>query len=385
VSPQGARRGDEKPGRGLIRRWARDHWPILILGGLLTLVPVPLGLVLLRTSTPEREEPTAVGFVPPVPAAAHQGFSLGMDVSVESCGKPVSVVVVAEATVGYWRDRAKRFPKVGRFRLALPDVVRGDVAVAPGSSASDLVSPYTARDASLTSSAVLGSEFHVATPKTDRGTTVVSGRIRNWSSSLAPIVARFRANWLERSGLRLCQLRLPALVKDYSVFAAQLARGNVVRPDRFEGKPGEIAVSSERLNRAAPYDPGVETTGGITTVRFDEGEVRSSDSLPVADRSIDGNPTWTCDGGKPRETGGLRARRAPDILIGRYGVPESFSRDAVDREAASDCSALVSVAESDADRWRDVILLLIGALVSLGAALLVELGLDLHRRRGRLA
>jgi hypothetical protein len=304
-----------------------------------------------------------------------------MSVSVDSCNEPVSVVVVAQASVEYWRRHKNQFPNPAEFKIALPDVHGDKVSVTPGSSATDLVSPDSVRDTSGRSAVVLPGEFRVDRPRRSGSLTMLSGHIRNWKGTFAPVVATFKANWLERSGLGLCHLKLPALVKDYSVFAAQIARRRAVPPDRFEGRLG---VYSPRHGLAAPYDRGLENKQGLTTVLFDAGRVLTSDSLPSPDRTVNGNPTWTCNGGKPRSTGTLRSRVSPDVLIGRYGVPAAFSRAAVDREVASDCSAFVLVSESHAQRTRDILLLLIGAAVSLGAALIVELGLDLQRRRGKL-
>jgi hypothetical protein len=305
-----------------------------------------------------------------------------MSVSVESCKKPVSVVVVAGASAEYWRRHARGFPNPARFKLALPDVHDGEVKVTAGSSASDLVAPDSAGGSSGSSAVVLPSEFHVDKARQKGATTIVSGRFRNWSDTFVPVVAAFKANWLERSGLGHCFLKLPALVKDYSVFAAQFARNRVMSRERFEGTLG---VYSSRAGQTAPYDPGVEIKQGLTTVRFHHGHVLSGDSLPVADRTVDGDPAWTCDGGKPRSPGSLRSKTAPDILIGRYGTPAAFSRAALEREVAGDCSAFVLLSQENAQRTRDILLLLIGAGVSLGAALLVELGLDLQKRRGKLS
>jgi hypothetical protein len=176
---------------------------------------------------------------------------------------------------------------------------------------------------------------------------------------------------------------LPALTGDLAVLASQHLAGRADRPDRVIVPQGAVVVASADENLAARYRPEAEVTLGSTTVVAENADLSSDDSLPPPDRSIQGNPTWTC-AGKRRSSGVLAqsTSKQPDILLGpAFDSVGTSSIAAITKGLGDDCAAVAVVERHSAAQQRDVVLLLVGAAVSLGAAILVELWLALRRRK----
>jgi hypothetical protein len=356
-------------------------WVLRLALIALTLIalPIAVGLYLIRTDQPNREEPPGVGFVPPLPASPGNGFALSMLVDAKGCKDTVHVTVVAAGSANYWVEHASRLRRAEHdpddrrpsFRMVLPDVRDGTLHVWRGTKATDVQVPQDARDPPGRSpSLTVKTEIS----KRDGVFTIVSGDVPHWTDDLAPIVVGYDASgWVSRRGLGSCFVQLPALTGDLSVLSAQFARH---ARGSSTGTATDIVVSSRRTGQFDLYDRRLDPVHGSTTVAAASGEVSTGESLPPPATSTNGSPTWTCH---PRgKTAGLlldEPANAPDVLFGYSPepTPGALSRRALQLSDTSDCSALAVLVESSAGLWRDAVLLLVGAFISLGFAVCIEL------------
>jgi hypothetical protein len=376
------------------RRQPRPRRPSLLaipvwlgLGLILIAVPLGLGASMLTTETPERAEPVSIGVVPPVPAERGRGFTFGTLVEVTACGDPAVVTVVAAPSAEYWIDRSRDFARWARFALAIPDASTG-IRVGLGQSASDVLAVHEAPTPAPARRG-RGGRLRIDRLRRTAELLVIEGAVRTWPATLAPLVVQYPVDWLEARGLGTCFLRLPALTGDLTVLTAQRAQGNHVPLGQFiSTAPTDLRVFSKRADVEAAYDPRLEVSLGSTTVVGRDGmSVESGDSLPQPDSSVNGSPTWTCVS---------RAKRVATLSSLRDTVPElivsdrllaqtagALSREALQRGVAGNCSAIVALNEASAGQKRDLLLLGIGALMSLGFALIVEAVLEAIRSRQR--
>jgi hypothetical protein len=369
---------------------ARRSWRAGLAIALIV-VPVVLGIWILSQRSPARVEPASVGFVPPVAATPGRGFTVGLVARVRSCGEPLDVTVVAAGTAEFWLDKARAVPRAAKFRFAIPGVVGNDVDVWAGTTATDVVDPDTTRLRRNDPARIARQDLELESVRRDGDLTVVRGTIRNWSRTLVPIVADFRADWLEDRSLGTCFVHLPAIAGDLSILSAQRALGKAGKVGEFFVRPDELTVDSRRLGVVARYRPGLEVTYGSATVRVENGSIDTNDSLPQPSESVNGNPTWTCRGRArstkrlvPRSSGGPKP--AGDyVLLGSdpRGSAGALSTAALRAGPAGDCSAVVVAVEASAPWKRDLVLLLTGAVISLGVTLLVEMAIAPRRRRRR--
>ena len=362
------------PGRLTRRR------QLALVAGLALILGAPwLAIHVLRTDPPPPGEPAAVGFVPPEPATPGKGFALGLLVEVKGCDKRVDVTAVAAGTAEYWIDN-RRLDERKTFRLALPDASPHEVKVELGTRASDVTDPP--KNASKTERP---SALKIVDKRQERDLLIVEGRVSRWPNTVAPVVARYSADWLTRRGLGSCYLRLPALTGSIGIVSSQAAQGLGVPlgDDRYV-KPDQIKVDSKWLQRWATYESRLEIVHGVAIVVTASGDaVDVGASLPSPDTTTNGSPTWACNG-HPKRVGALRdtSGDVPELLNGldKFKTVGAYSSRLLAREDAGDCSAVAVVVESSAGYSRDLVLLAVGALASLGFTTLVELGLALFGR-----
>jgi hypothetical protein len=353
------------------------------LGATLVVGPLALGVPLLSQENPSRVEPASVGFVPPVLAKPGRGFTIGLVARVRDCGEPLDVTVVAAGTAEYWLDNADRLRGPANFQLALPNVL-GEVRVRPGTTATDVVDPDTTKLRRKDPALLAPENFRIERPTQDGELTIVRGAITNWPSTLVPIIADFDADWTEERGLESCFVQLPAIAGDLSILSAQRARREARKVEELVVGLDDLTVDSRGLGIGARYDPGLEVAYGTATVRIENGSIDTDESLPQPPRSVNGNPTWTCSG-QARKANLLdeALRKSPTgnyVLLGPdpAGTAGALSTLALIVGPGGDCSAVVAVVESSAPWKRDLLLLLIGAIVSLGITILVETAIALR-------
>jgi hypothetical protein len=358
------------------RRWWRVG-----LAAALVIGPLAVGVPLLSQKSPRRAEPASVGFVPPVAAKPGRGFTIGLVARVRDCGEPLDVTVVAAGTAEYWLDNADRLRERATFQLALPDVLGGKVELRPGTTATDVVDPDTTTLRRNDLPLLPPGDFRIDSVTRDRELTIVRGTIRDWPGSLVPVIADFKADWTEDRGLDSCFVQLPAIAGDLSILSAQRARGEAREIENLEVGPKDLSVDSRRLGIGARYDPALETTYGTATVRIGKGSIDTDDSLPPPTQSVNGNPTWICSG-HARATKGLGEKSADGDYVllgpGPIGSAGALSKGALIAGPAGDCSAVVAAVESGAQWKRDLLLLMIGAIVGLGITILVETAMSLR-------
>jgi hypothetical protein len=372
-----------------LRRWRRhDRHDLAVvgIGAVVLVISLVIGLWLLPIEEAPRQEPASVGVQAPAKPRPGRGFIVGMGVFVKDCGEPVRVVLVANGTAEFWRDQARVVPHRAPFRFAVPGTDLRAVKLGVSTDATDISNPIYADPEK--------HGYFTADPAREtNGVTVLSGHVFDWPARLSAVVASFQADWLSDRGIGSCYLSLPSLTGALTVLATNQALGRVSRDPREIAQPGVPIVRSERTGLAAVYNPRLETTYGTTTVVVAGGDVLAEGSLPAPDQTIDGNSTWVCET-KPARSRALVEAAKPggraDLLISRDKTGAAYSRAYLRDARGTDCSSVAVVIENRAGTLRDLVLLLLGASLSLGAAIVVEGLLDRlrpaqrqHRRRRR--
>jgi hypothetical protein len=357
----------------VLRRTRHKHAASItvFVGLFLTLAGIAAGLLLLPVDDAPTNSLGAVGFVAPAPPRPGRGFAIGFGVKINGCSNPVDVSVVAAGTRDYWVDHPARRtdPVWSSFSLILPGVGLRDLQVGLSDNAGGLTTP-TQASVSPTDARYI---YHNPPVRKD-GDTVISGWVAYWQQTLQPVVATFRAPWLVHRGLSTCYLRLPELSGSPTVIAAEAAL--TPRQLREYGVDARTVVHSG--STTGSYAPALEITHGTSMVAVTSGEVMSDSSLPPPSALSYGDPAWTCRSLAASATslpaGGKRD--LPDILLGRRGTGAGFSEQVIERAAAGDCRAVAAIAEDSAAYSRDLVLLAVGAVTSLGITLLVQKLLD---------
>jgi len=358
----------------VLRRTRHKHAGSItvFIGLFLTLAGIAAGLLLLPVDDAPTDSLGAVGFVPPAPAQPGRGFAIGFGVKVNGCRNPVNVSVVAAGTRDYWVDHPARRtdPVWSWFSLVLPGVGLRDLQVGLSDNAGGLTTP-TQAGVSPTDARYIQTN----PPAREDGDTVISGWVAYWQQTLQPVVATFRAPWLMRRGLSTCYLRLPDLSGSPTVIAAEAAL--TPRQLREYGVDARTVVHSG--STTGSYAPALEITHGTSMVAVTSGEVMPDSSLPPPSALSYGDPAWTCRSLAASATtlpiGGKKSD-LPDILLGSRGTGAAFSEQVIERAAAGDCRAVAAIAEDSAAYSRDLVLLAVGAVTSLGITLLVQKLLD---------
>ena len=350
-----------------VRRWLRagrrDRLPVAA-GVMLIVLSVLIGVWQLPTDPAPKGEPESIGIVPPIDpmAADGNGLTVGLGLRVDECGERPSATLVANGTAEYWRRYSGRFPATVNFQVSLPGTDLRNVRVGMSDDASAVQFPTTATRGEPT--------FLRETSVRERdGVTVVSGRVDQWPKHLNSIVVTFEPDWMEERSIGTCYLRRPALTGALTVLSAQIGRGQTGEP-----KPPQTAISSQRTGKEAPYEPRFETTFASSTVVIRGGDIQSEESRPSPDTTFEGHPAWLCETRPPRvvEIDDAKGGPTPDILSGSSTGGAVYSRAYTRDTRGTDCDGIAVITENSAGTKRDLLLLGLGATVSLGAAILVE-------------
>jgi hypothetical protein len=351
--------------------------PVLVAIGLVLIVfTLVLGLWLLRVRDVELPEQLGVGVVSSAPASAGRGFAVSAGVRIRSCDEPVVVTLVVTGTAEYWIDRAKQLRRSGTLRLAVPDDreasdIQGDIEIGLGSDGK--LSPI----APVTEAPQPDRRLQPLPDERLRWVAVTGARIRGWGRHIRPVVFRFDASWLERRDrLGTCYLRVPALAGAPTALSAQEIRQKAVDIHEEPPPPRSILeVASDK--RRAYYLPELETTRGVTAAELGANTLRTDLSQPPPDGNVRGVPSWTC------ATRPVRSFRILETVDPgeRPGLVEGASPDATGAVSVRhlgtavterNCATFAVVEESGAQFRRDLVLLGLGALFSLGMTLIAE-------------
>ena len=360
----------------LVLRRRRLHgasFATMLVGLFLAIAGVAGGLILLPVDDAPSNPLEAVGFVPPAPARPGRGFAVSVAVKVTGCSNPVDVSVVAAGTADYWLDHRpspRKNPVWSSFWLILPGVGLRDLRIGLADSATDLTTPTQ-----TAVSSAYAQYVHTSPPVRKEGRTVVSGQVAYWQQTLLPIAATFRAQWLVHRGLSSCYLKLPVLSGALTVLSAEAALGpQQLREYGAENRANRTVVQAGNVK--GPYDPALEVTHGTSMVSVKGGEVTPDASLPTPASLVNGDPAWTCQS-LAESTGsltGARRGQLPDVVVGTRGA--GYSEGVIERSAAGNCRAVAAIAEDSAAYTRDLVLLGVGAVTSLGITLVVQDFLD---------
>lgn len=348
-----------------------------LVGVFLLIASLGIGLSIL----PERPVPeglaSAIGVLPPPPDLPRdgRGFAVALATNVANCSNPVRVKVVAAGTSEYWADyHVKRKGSSSgslKFVLVLPSGITGSVQVGLASSPTAITDPVDARFGHA-------SDFRLDSIARRADETVVTGAVMNWPTTLLPLLAVFRANWLTPRGVSTCYLRLPPLSGSRTATAVTRALGGCMRINAAFGN--HRVCSPKVVSGSAPYVRQLLLSYGESIVTAGAGDVASDLSVPPPATVVGGNKAWVCNG-RPDTTGGFptsAGSAVPDVLTGRGGGA-AYSLSAIQGTAGGSCRAVAVITENSAAYSRDLIILVLGAVIGLGITLLVQASIDLVR------
>ena len=222
-----------------------------------------------------------------------------------------------------------------------------------------------------------------------REATVLTAELARWGRHLKPLVVRFQADWLSpRDHLGTCYLTLPALAGPTTVLGAQTARrqafAKIESVDCYAEQCSILPVTSREPRLQAYYVPEYETTRGLTSLDAGSATIRTDLSQPAPDGVVQGRPSWTCATRPPESFSYLKFGEPPsgDQYVQRR-EPRASGAVSVDRLGTvisqRNCASFAVIEESSAQVKRDLLLLVLGALLPAGFALLTGVGI---RKRG---
>jgi hypothetical protein len=373
------RRARTQPDEAMSASRLASDVTFLALGVALMVLSVVVGQRLLSLEKPPRGAlfPAGVGIAPQVRAKTDRSFVVGLAARFRDCDDPVDVTLAVAGTAEYFEDHEAKLKKRTSFTVAVPSTTVDEVAV--GTSLDGYAEALDPLNASPGDAEQVGA-LETEPPSEIAGVTRIRGTIRGWSSHLAALVFRFKAKWLEERGLGTCYLKLPPLVGNSTILGAQAGIGRSAPSDEayLERFLAEERVVNEADTLFVPYVRSLAIRNGVVVVDAGNNEVLSSE--PETNTVAGGVPAIGCFRASP-DTGDLGAVDA-DLVFGSDNRAGAIrDRSFADFVGQLDCGAVVTLAEASAASRRDLVLLIIGAVFSLGAALLLEIGLDIQRRR----
>jgi len=320
-----------------------------VLGLLLVIAAVIVASQRLDTKDPPFERAPGIAFLGPATDVMRKGIVVSVATEVTTCDAPIDVTVTATGTAEYWRRNRAHIPRRAPFAFSVRDADISNIQVASGLFQEGLDPTIP----SLPRSVVRGGERLRATVRRKDDTTKIAGHISGWRDNWHPIELRFTADWLARRDARSCYLRLPALVgltvADFGYGDAR-SRATLLAHNNLTFFGGTIDASSSR--------PPPDLWSSVSAVW------QCEDPFPALGASRQPlNPRDFL--GRSRLGGGL-------IVLGPKGL--AYSERAYRRGTfrASGCDALATMQQRGAGVRRDLEVLVLGAVLALGLALIVE-------------
>lgn len=357
TAAQKVRLGDASPGAeadSSLRRAA---------GVALMTITCLAAVVLLQQRAVPSENEGGIAFVGPVPAEATRAFALAMAVTVQSCREPVEVTVAAAGTADFWLREGRKVPRTSSVSFVIGDPRVQDVRVAPARDALEGRSPGAPR---LTDgyTPLRRGEFKPGLIRRNEGTTVASAELRNWRRTWNPVLVTFRADWLQRRGLRSCYLRVPALTGPAATNVALQAAGFNPGGGPRRLRPA-LGLDEYEAGRRA-----IASFGRVEVSSLEDLDASSSQPPPTDVSS--GRLVYSCAQRdfSAGETADLVVNQR-DLVVNQRGQGAAFSSRSYRQPdfTRSGCDATVVVTDPNESTYRDLILLFAGVLLSFGTAL----------------
>lgn len=349
----------------------------IALGGLITTVrnaPVP----------EQRGIGVSVEDVAFRESRADVGLSVAAAVTLDSCGEDVEVKMTIAPTAEFWIDNHRRFEESALVHVSVPDADIGEVTVSASDAQADAAVPVVAPEQTVTSAEEPTPLVVDRVEDEDSDFTHLAVSIPKWGVTFRPLTVAFSADWTDgRSLLGGCYVELPALAGPPTVLTAAAARDRAVA--LRETPPGPqtfFTVSSDEAALHAFYNKRFEVTRGVMTLSLNSHTVDDAATLPGPDTNFGGAPAWTCRTSVATENDPLVNRQpgdpmSTDILFAPQGKPAYSAERLSELLQQRTCASYVAITPSGAGAIRDLVLISIGALFSLG----IELALSGTRRR----
>jgi hypothetical protein len=316
-----------------------------------------------------------------------RGLTLAMAVKVDACDKPVRVRLTLAPTAEFWIDNHEALASDAFVRFAIPDELGADV---PVEDAVDGLEAWMGTDG------LAPFETAVPTARADVGldptavkkakATFITVHVPHWGSTLNPLTVQFSADWTRRrSFLGGCYVSLPAVAGLPTVLgtAQLLGKARPLQADLQSHHVNLVVVSSEDADLHAYYRPKYEVTRGVTSLELGTHTLVEGASIPAPNANLGGAPAWTCRS-TTSENVEYRNLEPGDPARDVYALLEPDATFAIsDQRLAqilrqSNCASFVAIESAGAGTRRDLVLLVVGAILALGIELFLS-GLKRHR------
>lgn len=348
---------------------------LVVVGLLLGIAALIVGRPLLTTTTAPLVSTPGVQVLGPAAGDGELGLVVRLAVRTTGCSGAAEATIVVAGTQQYWTRTKRNAGSRHRFAVVIgaPAVKVRDVGLGRADGALSDDAAFFSR--------YLDRPIRSYVVRQNKRTTVITGTAKEWGTDGTSLVIQLLAPWLARRSYSSCWLTLPPLTGPLSQQAG--AAGGVDPGGGGRGlsvalKPKErAALGSDEPLLATTY---VQPLGGAV-------DVGSSSPSPGSN-----SRTWNyaCRGRQPLTTARIletargegsikeRAARLPGLL-----TADGFSEGTyLERHySKSDCAATAVINDASRGSRRDLLVLLLGALLGLAATLIVEGGLVALRLR----
>jgi hypothetical protein len=386
-------RGAKRGAGVLVHLSRREGWRRAALALLFLLFSLFAAQRVLPVHLAPQERPPKVISLPPSNGIhdGRSGYIISVSLKVESCSEPVSGFITVVLPKEYFEAERNSGlqppPHKALFAAAFNDPEVKVTFVGPNSS-------RTRPDRSLHSWAwSFADNEHV-----DADGVVATARFDGWNKHSDQLSVNFTADWLRPRGYGSCWLATPELVGDLETFGVNAsdaishelgARSGADHLATGGGSSGVIVRrfpdgSVEKHRSRQPFawdyvDFGTPPSLGFVSLETPLGLVPSESIGPAP---TPGHPTWSC---RDRRGGSLNRIRL--LGLGQDGAFRWNDGAGINEyalsESSSRCDSWVALVEPGSQSERDLLLLVIGAALSAGIALLIEVVLPKRRdRRG---
>jgi hypothetical protein len=372
--------------RGVIR---------LLIGPLIGIGLLVFALVeahrVLRVGSPPKASPPLLAALAPESGlhTTNNGYVISVSLSLSNCRGPVHGDVSIVLPTEYWKTERAGYPKLVKalVGLAADDPSIEIQYIRPG----DWQINAARRSSSSWQTAFSNQHLVGGTGR------VAAVRLDDWAKRPESVDVQFTiADWLVRRGYGSCWLRLPRLtgagIPNLSVLAADagsIAFGRAsgaTSPGTssssssdftFTGPNGRTTAHSSTAKHVDYLGSGVPASIGYVTVQSPMGLIPSDNQGPAPGV---GQPHWSCAAPPGRHQYELFPSGVDSDGEFRYFTPPALRNFAT--ASLADCSGVIALAEPGSQSRRDLWLLIIGAALSTGVALLIGAVLPVagHRR-----